>query len=288
MDDGMIRGLAQTAYRVRRKVIELAHYAGNKGSHLGGSLSCVEIYTVLYHAVMRLDRENPAWDGRDRMIAGKEHGRLAEYAAMAEAGLVAPDDLYTYTQNGGRLAGHPRNSDLGLGYSCCSLGMALPVAVGMALAAKRMGQKHSVYTVMGDGELNEGSMWEAFLCAAHYKLDNLVAVIDRNHLSSDGNTEEIMALGDLHGKLCAFGWQCCEVGDGNDVGQLLAAFARRASGKPYVIIANTVKGKGVLFAENAAEWHRGVLTDELYQRALDGLAEAEKTLNVYGGGGHAD
>lgn len=277
MDEIMVRGLARTADRVRRKVVELTYHAGNKGSHLGGSLSCVEIYTVLYHAVMRFDKENSAWDGRDRMIAGKEHGRLAEYAAMAEAGLLAPQDLYTYTQNGGKLAGHPKNPGLGLEYSCCSLGMALPVAAGMALAAKRMGKRHSVYTVMGDGELNEGSMWEAFLCAAHYHLDNLVAIIDRNYLSSDGNTEEIMALGDLRGKLDAFGWQCCEVADGNDVGQLLGAFQGRISGKPYVIIANTVKGKGLSFAENSPEWHRGVLTDELYDRALLELAKSAKT-----------
>lgn len=272
-DEKRVRGLAQTARRVRRKVVELAHSAGYKGSHLGGSLSCVEIYTVLYNDVMRFDRQHPAWDGRDRMIAGKEHGRLAEYAAMAEAGLIAPQDLYTYMQNGGKLAGHPRNPDLGLEYSCCSLGMALPVAVGMALAAKRTGREHSVYMVMGDGELNEGSMWEAFLCAAHYRLDNLVAVIDRNHLSSDGDTEEIMALGDLREKLEAFGWQCRETADGNDVGELLDAFQDRMPGKPYVIIANTVKGKGLSFAENSAEWHRGVLTDALYERALLELAE---------------
>lgn len=285
MDDEVMHELVRTAHRVRRRVVELTYHAGNKGSHLGGSLSCVEIYTVLYHGVMKYDKTDPAWDGRDRMIAGKEHGRLAEYAAMAEAGLLEAYDLYTYTQNSGKLAGHPKNPDLGLEYSCCSLGMALPVAVGMAIAAKRTGKGHSIYTVMGDGELNEGSMWEAFLCAAHYRLDNLIAVIDRNHLSSDGNTEEIMALGDLRGKLASFGWQCCEIADGNDVGQLMRAFQGRGSGKPYAVIANTVKGKGVSFAEDSPEWHRGVLTDQLYQRAMDDLAELEKS---DGGERHAD
>lgn len=268
IDGETIHRLTETAFRVRRKVVEIAHEAGSKGIHLGGSLSDVEILTVLYNSVMNLDRNNPRWDGRDRMLAGKEHGKITEYAAMAEAGLLNENDLHTCLINGGKLTGHPKNPDLMLEYSCCSLGMAFPVAVGMALAAKRTGKGHSIYTIMGDGELNEGSMWEAFMCAAHYNLDNLVAVVDRNHLSSDGFTEEVMALGNLKQKITAFGWQCIEIEDGNDVEQLLYAFKNRTKGKPYAVIANTIKGKGLSFAENSPEWHRGVLTDELYEKAM--------------------
>ena len=267
--------LTDMAARIRRQAIEMAYQAGNHGAHLGGSLSCVEIFAVLYGKILNYQAINPAWEGRDRLIVGKEHGRLSEYPAMVEAGILQKEDLDTCLQNNGKLAGHPRNLSCGLEYSSCSLGMALPVAVGMALAAKRSGKTHKIYTIMGDGELDEGSMWEAFLCAAHYKLDNLVAIVDRNGLSSDGNTEEVMTLGNLKAKLEAFDWRCIEVADGHDIAQLENAFEsiEGFSGKPSIIIANTIKGKGVSYAENSWEWHRNVLTEALYKQALLELEE---------------
>lgn len=273
MKQDEVKRLEEMARRIRRTAIELAHDAGSHGSHLGGSLSCVEIYAVLYGAVLNIRPDNPAWDGRDRMIVGKEHARLAEYPAMAEAGLIRQEDLSSYLQDGGLLAGHPKNPDIGLEYSSCSLGMAFPVAVGMALDARRKAKKHKIYTIMGDGEMNEGSMWEAFMAASHFKLDNLVAVIDRNHLSADGDTEEIMALGNIKEKLEAFGWNCREVENGNDVGQLLEAFREYQTGRPYAVIAETVKGKGVSFAENVPRWHRDIMTDKLYQIAVSEQGE---------------
>lgn len=268
MEDRVVR-LRQMADRIRRTAVEMAHDSGSHGSHLGGSLSCVEIYAVLYGAVLNLRPGEPLWPERDRMVVGKEHARLAEFPALAEAGLIRHEDLMSYIADDGLLAGHPYNPSIGLEYCCCSLGMALPVAVGMALDAKRCGRGNRVFTIMGDGEMDEGLIWEAILAAAQFKLGNLIAVVDRNGLSSDGDTERIMALGDLEAKFRAFGWDCVTVADGHNVGQLLVAFeAHRCDDRPYAIIARTVKGKGLSFAENSPLWHQNVLTDELYAQAL--------------------
>ncbi len=276
MENAEYDALKAAADWIRRKAVDMAYLAGSHGAHLGGSLSSVEIYAVLYGKALRFRKEEPDWPERDRFIAGKEHGRLSEYAAMAWAGILEETILDTYLEDGGKLTGHPRDLSLGLEYSSCSLGMALPVAAGMALAAKRMGKGHHVYTLMGDGELQEGSMWEAFLCAGHYRLDNLCAVIDRNRLSSDGETEKLMALGDIGAKLEAFGWRCVHA-DGHDVRSLALAFERfrEEKGRPVAIVADTVKGKGLSFAENDPRWHNGVLTQELYERALRELAGGE-------------
>ena len=271
MDEGQIVRLRQMADRIRLTAVEMAHQSGSHGAHLGGSLSCVEIYAVLYGAVLHYRPDDPLWEERDRFVAGKEHARLAEYPAMAEAGLIRREELFRYLDDDGLLTGHPYRPEIGLEFSCCSLGMALPVAVGMAIDAKRRGRKHKVYTIMGDGEMDEGLIWEGILSASQFKLDNLVAVVDRNGLSSDGNTETIMALENLQEKFEAFGWQCTRV-DGHNIRQLLQAFeSGNDSGKPYAIIADTVKGKGLSFAENNPGWHQGVMTDTLYQQALQEL-----------------
>lgn len=273
MDKAEYATLEAAAGWIRRKVIDLAYLAGRHGAHLGGSLSSVEIYAVLYGRELHFRKEEPDWPGRDRFVAGKEHGRLSEYAALAWAGILREADLETYLDDGGKLTGHPRNLLLGLEYSSCSLGMALPVAAGMALAAKRTGKTHRIYTLMGDGELQEGSMWEAILCAGHYGLDHLCAIVDRNRLSSDGETEKLMALENVKAKFDAFGWNCVYA-DGHDVRSLAQAFDcfREKKGKPFAIIADTVKGKGVSFAENDPAWHNGILTKELYEKALQELA----------------
>lgn len=259
-----LRGMAD---RIRRTAVEMAHDAGSHGAHIGSALSCCEIYAVLYGEVLRIHPDDPLWPGRDRMIVGKEHARLAEYLAMAEAGLLRHEDLATYNQDGGLLAGHPYNPSIGLEYSCGSLGMALPVSVGLALESKRSGKGYRVFTIMGDGEMDEGLIWEGLMAAANFKLGNLTAVVDRNGLSCDGDTERIMALGDIEAKLRAFGWDCVVV-DGHDIAQLLQAFEHpRNSDKPYAIIAKTIKGKGVSFMENNPLWHHNVMTDELFEKA---------------------
>ena len=273
-EDRFLR-LRRSADRIRRTAVEMAHEAGAVGSHLGGSLSSVEIFAVLYGEILHIRPEEPLWPDRDRLIVGKEHGRLSEYPAMAEAGFFGREALSTCLADDGLLAGHPYRPEIGLEFSCCSLGMALPVAVGMALDAKRSGRTHKVYTILGDGEMDEGSVWEALLAAAQFGLDNLVAVIDRNGLSGDGDTETIMALGDLEAKLRAFGWDCVSV-DGHDVAALVGAFeTERAPGKPFAVIAHTVKGKGLSFAENNPAWHQNVMTDALYAQAKRELEEAE-------------
>lgn len=266
-----IKELQLLADRIRLSVVEMAYAAGNEGAHLGSSLSCVEIYAILYGAVLNVDPCNPLCNERDRMLAGKEHGKLAEYAALCERGFITRKMLMNYMEDGNILAGHPMQKNLGLEYSCCSLGMAFPVSVGIALHGKRQKKGYRVYTVMGDGELDEGSMWEAFMCAAHYKLDNLTAVIDRNYLSSDGLTEEVMSLGDLKGKIESFGWHCMEVQNGHDVGELMDVFDSLPSGRPCAVIANTIKGKGVSYAENNPVWHHDIMTEQLYIKALQEL-----------------
>lgn len=263
--------LRKMADEMRYMAVEMAYAAGNKGAHLGGSLSSIEIFAVLYGAVLNVDAKNPLNEERDRMIVGKEHGRLSEYSALYKKGFMENDTLLKFMEDGNVLAGHPVNKELGLEYSSCSLGMALPVAVGIALNGKRKKMPYRVFTLMGDGELDEGSMWEAFMCASHYKLDNLIAIVDRNHLSSDGFTEEVMGLGNLKSKIESFGWDCKEVEDGHNVEQLLKAFTWEPSGKPYAIIANTVKGKGIFYAENNPGWHHNVMTEELYRQALKDL-----------------
>ena len=261
---------------MRLDAVEMAHYAGPKGAHLGGSLSSIEIFAVLYGEVLHLRPEEPLWQERDRMIVGKEHGRLSEYPALAEAGFIRKEDLFSYMDDGGLLAGHPYNPSIGLEFSCCSLGMALPVAVGMALDAKRKGRSHKVYTILGDGEMDEGLVWEAIMAASHFKLDNLVAVVDRNGLSSDGDTETIMSLENLSAKFSAFGWECCEITDGHDIAQLLDGFDQsKKQSRPFAIIAHTIKGKGLSFAENVPSWHHNVMTDALYAQALQELKGAK-------------
>ena len=270
-----VKELAEMARRMRRTAVEMAHASGESGAHLGGSLSSIEIYAVLYGAVLNLRPEDPCWEGRDRFVAGKEHAVLAQYPAMAEIGLFPSELLMDYKKNNSPLAGHPLTREMGFDYSCCSLGMAMPVAVGMAIDAKRSGRSNRVFTILGDGEMEEGSVWEALLSAAQFRLDNLIAVVDRNGLSSDGFTEEIMALESLEDKFRAFGWECVTV-DGHNVEALLRAFEEHTpSGRPFAVIAKTTKGKGLSFAENVAMWHKSVLTDALYEQALRELEEAE-------------
>ena len=254
--------------RMRLHAMYMALAAGNRGAHISGSLSCIEIYAVLYGAILNYDIDNPLWSERDRFIAGKEHARLAEYPARAEMGFYPADVLNSYEQNDGLLVGHQLKKELGVEYGSMSLGMEMSFAVGKALIAKQTNQKFHVYCLLGDAECEEGPVWEAFIAAAHYKLDNLTIVIDRNHMSVDGNTEELMAQLDMQLKMEAFGWESVTV-DGHDIPQLIEALSHKPLGKPYAIIANTTKGKGVSFIENNKSWHQAVLNEKQYQQAVE-------------------
>lgn len=258
--------LAEMARRMRLDALDMALAAGDGGSHVGGSLSCVEILAVLYGEVLRFDVNNPLDENRDRFIPSKNHCVLAHIPALAEAGFIPHEEILEFQKNGGRLTGYPRRPEIGLEYSGGSLGMALSVGIGMALAAREQGRPSRIYILLGDGELNEGSVWEAFQSAAHYGLDNLTAIVDRNHLSYDGDTEVVMGLEDLGAKLESFGWHVSRCG-GHSTEALLEAFADRRAGRPHAIVAETVKGKGVSFIENRPEWHHHRLSREEYEQA---------------------
>lgn len=254
--------------RMRLHAMDMALAAGNRGAHVSGSLSCIEIYAVLYGAILHYDIDNLQWNDRDRFIAGKEHARLAEYPARAEMGFYPVEVLNSYEQNDGLLVGHQLRKELGVDYASMSLGMEMSFAVGKALIAKQTEQNYHVYCLLGDAECEEGPVWEAFIAAAHYKLDNLTVIIDRNCMSVDGNTEELMAQLDMKKKMEAFGWESVTV-DGHDIHQLMEAMSHKPQGKPYAVIAKTTKGKGVSFIENNKSWHQAVLNEEQYRQAVE-------------------
>jgi len=256
--------------RMRLHAMDMALVAGNRGAHISGSLSSMEIYAVLYGAILNYDIDNPLWNDRDRFIAGKEHARLAEYPARAEMGFYPVDVLNTYEQNDGLLVGHQLKKELGVEYGSMSLGMEMSFAVGKAIIAKQTEQKYHIYCLLGDAECEEGPVWEAFIAAAHYKLDNLTVIIDRNRMSVDGNTEELMAQRDMQKKMEAFGFESVTV-NGHDIHQLLEALKHKPEGKPYAVIAETTKGKGVSFIENNKSWHQAVLNEKQYHEAVEEL-----------------
>jgi len=258
--------------RMRLHAMDMALAAGNRGAHVSGSLSCMEIYAVLYGAILNYDIDNPLWNDRDRFIAGKEHARLAEYPARAEMGFYPADVLNSYEQNDGLLVGHQLRKELGVEYGSMSLGMEMSFAVGKAIIAKQTEQKYHIYCLLGDAECEEGPVWEAFIAAAHYKLDNLTVIIDRNRMSVDGNTEELMAQRDMQKKMEAFGFEAVTV-EGHDIRQLLDALKHKPEGKPYAIIAETTKGKGVSFIENNKSWHQAILSEKLYHQAVEELSK---------------
>lgn len=252
---------------MRLRALKMALDAGEHGAHLGPAMSCMEIFAALYGQILRFDPSNPRWEERDRVLISKAHCVLAYYTALSEAGFIPDEELNGFEKDGYSLAGHPAaNPEWGIEYSGGSLGQALPVALGMALDAKRKKRGNRIYVLLGDGECDEGSNWEAFLAAAHYRLDNLIVILDKNRLQYDGATDEIMNLGDFGGKMRAFGWLASEI-DGHNTQKLLDAFAVRPQNQPYMIIANTVKGKGVSFMENVREWHHAKLTRKQYDEA---------------------
>ena len=258
------------AVRMRKMALDMALSAGAKGSHIGGGFSAMEIMAVLYGEVLRVDPKDPLNVNRDRLLISKNHCTLAHFPALAEKGFIKEEELESYAVNGSRLIGYPYAPEIGIEYSGGSLGMAISVGVGQALAAKKKGIDYNVYVLMGDGELNEGSVWEAFMSAKQFGLDNLIAIIDRNHLCYDGETEDVMMLGDLNAKMSSFGFNTIGC-SGHDISDLLRAFDSLSSAAPNAVICDTVKGKGLSFAENRPEWHQKAITREQYDTALADL-----------------
>lgn len=266
--------LKAKSFALRRDILDMVYSA--KTGHIGGDFSVCDILNILYNRQMNLTPENFSSEGRDHFILSKGHSVEALYAVLADKGFFPKELLKTYSQFGSDFIGHPNNKIPGIEMNSGSLGHGLSVGVGMAIAEKRDGSPARVYVVMGDGELAEGSVWEAAMAASHYGLDNLTAIVDRNGLQISGSTEQVMAQESQRERWSAFGWHVLET-NGNDVAEISAKLEEAAGfrGKPCVIIAHTVKGYGVSFMENRAEWHHKVPDREQYETAM---AELDRKL----------
>jgi transketolase len=274
-----ILSLQQKAICIRKRTLQMIFEA--KHGHTGGSLSCVDILVALYFCILRYNPANPKDPDRDRFIMSKGHSVESYYCILSEAGFFPGEILNTYGKFNSPLAGHPVASVPGVELNSGSLGHGLSVGVGMALAGKMDNKNYKVWVLMGDGEQDEGSVLEAAMAARHYKLDNLIAIIDRNRMQISGNTEDIMKLDSLTERYNTFGWHTEET-DGNNINALINIFRRLpvAAEKPHLVIANTIKGKGISFIENQAVWHHKVPTNEQLEEAIRQLDEQMSKLNV--------
>lgn len=252
---------------MRLDILRMGLAAKSAGAHFGGSLSLVEVVAALYGGVMKFDPKNLRDESRDRLIFSKGHGVMPLYAAYRQLGMLSEDELGTYKATGSDVTAHPTVCPrLGTEFASGSLGQGLSQGVGVCLALRRKSNLNSrVFVLLGDGECNEGSVWEAAESATHYALDNLVAIVDLNGLQYDGDTRAVMSMRDLAAKWRAFGWDCVEC-DGHDVGALTSVLSARVK-VPRCVIARTVKGKGVSFMEGVPAWHHGVLTQDLFDQA---------------------
>lgn len=266
--------LTRKAYELRRDIIEMIH--NSKAGHVGGDLSVIDILTVLYFKEMNVSPESAKDPNRDRFLLSKGHCADALYCVLGEKGYYNKQEaIRTFSQFGSRYIGHPSTEVEGVEMNAGSLGHGLSVGIGMALAAKMNQQDFRTYVVLGDGEMAEGSNYEGMMAAGHYKLDNLCATVDLNRLQISGTTEAVMNSANLAAKFRDFDWNVIEVQDGNDCNQLVKAYEQAAAfkGKPTVVIAHTIKGKGVSFMEEQISWHHGVMTDEQYQQAVREIEE---------------
>jgi len=269
--------MQRKSIQYRKTILSLIYSA--KAGHTGGSLSCVDILNVLYNQTMNITTKNFSQYNRDHYVHSKGHSVEALYAVLLDLGFYSLDDLNTIEKYNSSFIGHPTRTVPGIEQNTGALGHGLSLSVGMALAAKMDYRHNRVFTIMGDGELTEGSIWEASACAANYKLDNLVAIIDRNTLQISGRTEQVMAMEPLAAKFSAFGFSVREV-NGNNIDEMATLFETLPfeSGKPNLVLAHTVKGKGISFMEDNVAWHHRVPTDEEYALALQELEFAEKKL----------
>lgn len=281
-DAQTVQRIEETAARMRRNVIEMGYAAGGRGAHFGPAMSSIEIVASLFFGIMHHDAKNPTMADRDRFVQSKGHACLAYYAALVEGGYVTSEEMYTFKGNRSFLSGHPsRHPEHGIEISSGSLGHGFSIACGMAKAAKIKKESHTVYCLVGDGECNEGLVWESAMNAAKNKLDNLIAIVDRNGVQLAGKTREIMDV-DIEAFWKAAGWEVLVVERGNDAESVLSALETvktSTSGTPHVIIARTIKGKGISFMEDSLNWHARPMPEEFYKQAiadLDSAAGGEK------------
>ncbi|MBQ5335388.1 MAG: transketolase [Oscillospiraceae bacterium] len=279
MDEMLVRQLQIHACRIRMGIIDGVYHA--KSGHPGGSLSIADLLTYLYFTRMHVYPDNPDFAERDRLVLSKGHTAPALYAALAEKGFFPMDEMKTLRHIGARLQGHPCITIPGVDMSSGSLGQGISVACGMALAGKHRNDSYRVYTVLGDGEIEEGQVWEAAMFAAHYGLDNLTAIVDNNGLQIDGKITDVCSPEPIPAKFEAFGWRVFEA-DAHDFNDLDRVFreAERVTGQPVAIIQHSVKGKGVSFMENQVSWHGTAPNAEQYEKAMDELKEALSRLEA--------
>lgn len=267
--------LQAKAFALRKVALNMVYTA--KCGHIGGDLSVMDILLVLYHRHLNISPQSAHDPDRDRFILSKGHSVEALYAVLCDRGFFPPEDLTTFSRFGSNYIGHPTNKVKGIEMNSGSLGHGLPVAAGMALAAKLDGRPYRVYTVMGDGELAEGSVWEAAMLASHYRLDNLIGIVDHNGLQISGSNEAVLSPGNLWARWKSFGWQVLEC-DGNDIDDLdriIGEAKKLQQAKPVMILAHTTKGCGVSFMENQVGWHHRVPTLEEYKQAMSELSAKE-------------
>lgn len=260
-----VKEMNRKSIELRKKIMDIVYNA--KGGHIGGDMSSTDILVSLYYGFLNINANNQKAAERDRFILSKGHCVEAYYSVLNDLGFITDEELSTYAKFNSRLIGHPTNKVPGIEFNTGALGHGLSVGVGMAIGAKKSGYDSRICVLMGDGELAEGSVWEAAMAASHYKLDNLIAIIDRNGLQISGSTEKVMSQEDLQLRWTAFGFNTIVV-DGHDIGAVLDALNNRVKGKPTAIIAKTIKGKGVSFMENQPAWHHKVPTAEQYEQAM--------------------
>ena len=269
IDQTNINKIIKFKKNLTKNILEMALNAGANSSHFGGALSIADIISALFAYKMKFEKNNPKSEDRDRFILSKGHACLAYYAALCEIGFIKKDDLKTFEENDSNLLGHPvRNMDLGIEFSNGSLGMGMSLAIGVALALKKKKKKNNIFVIMGDGECNEGSVWEALMAAPNFNLGNITLIIDKNNFQQTGNNKSIMDLGNLKNKVESFGWNTTEI-DGHNINKIYDYFKNiDNNNKPNALIANTIKGKGFSFSENNNSWHHSILTKDLYDKAL--------------------
>ena len=265
-----ISQLTTISSNIRKNILKAAYLAGSNSSHFGGALSSVDLLTVLYFLEMNLSKKNVNEQSRDRFILSKGHGCLGLYSTLVEKKIISFSDLEKFEQNESSLLGHPiMNRDIGIEFSNGSLGMGLSLGIGSALAIKKKGLTSRVFVMLGDGECNEGSVWESVMLGHSLNLDNLVVIVDRNNFQQTGSNKEILDIGNITKIFKGFSWDTHEI-DGHNLNEIIKVLKLKSNG-PKAIIANTIKGKGFSFAENNNDWHHKILTKEMYELALKEL-----------------
>tara|TARA_B100001093_G_scaffold62789_1_gene52745 strand:- start:3577 stop:4413 length:837 start_codon:yes stop_codon:yes gene_type:complete len=257
---------------IKKKILKMAYVAGAHSSHFGGALSIVDIISFLFCSHMNIKKDDPTSSDRDRFILSKGHACLAYYAALSQIGFIKEKDLETFELDGSDLLGHPViNRDIGIEFSNGSLGMGLSLAIGVAIALKKKRKNNKIFVILGDGESNEGSVWEASMAAVKFNLDNIFLIVDKNNFQQTGTTQEIMNSDNLQKKWESFGWNVNSI-DGHNIDEMIKYFSSiKYNQKPNALIMNTIKGKGFSFSENNNDWHHAILTKKLYEEALKEL-----------------